>query len=106
MTGVQTCALPISATSSLVYMWPVSGLIAPSLMVAVVVWVSVIGKSSMQSSAASLATASTAGVWHTQMTLGKLLQLEGDAGREGVVFSGAGSLCASCCAMYQSTSVG
>ena len=97
-----------AATSSLVYMWPVRGLIAPSLMVAVVVWVSVIGKSSMRSSAASLATASTAGAWHTRMTLGELLRLDGDVGRDGVVFSGAGagSLGASCLATYRSTSAG
>ena len=42
------------------------------------------------------------------MTLGELLQLEGVAGRDGVVFSGAGagSRGASCRAMYQSTSAG
>ena len=42
------------------------------------------------------------------MTLGELLRLNGDAGREGVVFSGAGagSLGASCLATYQSTSAG
>ena len=93
---------------SLVYMCPVRGLIAPSLMVAVVVWVSVMGKSSMRSSAASLATASTAGAWRTLMTLGELLRLDGDAGRDGVVFSGAGagSLGASCLATYRSTSPG
>ena len=75
---------------------------APSLIVAVVVCVSVMGKSSMCSSAASLATASTAGACHTQMTLGELLRLDGVAGRDGVVFSGAGfcSLGASCLAMY------
>ena len=74
----------------------------------VVVCVSVIGKSSIHSSAASLATASTAGAWRTWMMLGELLQLNGDAGREGVVFSGAGagSLGASCLATYRSTSVG
>ena len=62
----------------------------------------------MQSSAASLATASTAGAWRTQMTLGELLWLKGFAGREGVVFSGAGaaSLGASCLAMYWSMSAG
>ena len=81
---------------------------APSLIVIVVVRDSVIGKSSMWSSAASLVTASTAGVWRTQMTLGKLLWLNGDAGREGVVFSGAGagSLGASCLATYQSMLAG
>ena len=83
------------------YIWPVRGLIAPSLMVAVVVCVSVMGKSSMWSSAASLATASTAGAWRTRITLGELLRLDGDAGRDGEVFSGAGtgSLGASCLAM-------
>ena len=83
-------------------MWPVRGLIAPSLIVVVVVCASVIGKSSIWSSAASLATASTAGAWRTRMTLGELLQLEGDTGLEGVVFSGAGadSLGASCHAIY------
>ena len=62
----------------------------------------------MWSSAANLATASTAGVWCTRMTLGELLRLNGEAGREGVVFSGAGagSLGANCLATYQSTSVG
>ena len=51
---------------------------------------------------------SIAGAWHTQMTLGELLRLDGVAGREGVVFSGAGtgSLGASCLATYQSTSAG
>ena len=75
---------------------------APSLIVVVVVCALVIGKSSMRSSAASLATASTAGVWRTRMTLGELLRLDGDTGREGVVFSGigSGSLGASCLAMY------
>ena len=75
---------------------------APSLIVVVVVCASVIGKSSICSSAASLATASTAGAWHTQMTLGELLRLDGVVGREGVVFSGAsaGSLGASCLATY------
>ena len=55
----------------------------------------------MWSSAASLATASTAGAWRTLMTLGELLRLDGVAGRDGVVFSGAGfvSLGASCLAM-------
>ena len=59
----------------------------------------------MRSSAASLAMASTAGAWRTRMTLGELLWLDGDAGRDGVVFpgAGAGSLGASCLAMYQST---
>ena len=58
------------------------------------------GKSSMWSSAASLAMVSTAGAWRTRMTLGELLRLDGDAGRDGVVFSGAGagSLGASCLA--------
>ena len=62
----------------------------------------------MRSSAASLATASTAGVWRTLMTLGELLRLDGDAGQDGVVFSGAdaGSLGASCLATYWSTSAG
>ena len=57
---------------------------------------------------ASLATASTAGAWHTLMTLGELLRLNGDAGRDGVVFLGAGfcSLGASCLATYRSTSMG
>ena len=97
-----------AATSSLVYMWPVRGLIAPSLIVVVAVWVSVMGKSSMRSSAASLATASTTGAWRTQMMLGELLRLDGEAGRDGVVFSGGGadSLGASCLATYWSTSVG
>ena len=56
----------------------------------------------MWSSAASLATASTAGAWRTRMTLGELLRLNGDAGQDGVVFSGAGagSLGASCLATY------
>ena len=31
-----------------------------------------------------------AGAWHTRMTLGKLLWLDGVAGLDGVVFSGAG----------------
>ena len=55
----------------------------------------------MRSSAASLATVSTAGAWRTRMTLGELLRLEGVAGHEGVVFSGAGfaSLGASCLAI-------
>ena len=81
---------------------------APSLIVVVVVCASVIRKSWMWSSAANLATASTAGAWHTRMTLGELLRLDGDAGREGVVFSGGGasSLGASCHAMYQSKSAG
>ena len=41
------------------------------------------------------------------MTLGELLRLDGVAGREGVVFSGAGvgSLGASCLVTYQSTSM-
>ena len=75
---------------------------APSLIVVVVVCASVIGKSSIRSSAASLVTASTAGAWRTRMMLGELLRLDGDTGREGVVFSGAGSgsLGASCLAMY------
>ena len=75
---------------------------APSLMVAVVVCVSVMGKLSIRNSAASLAMALTAGAWRTRMTLGELLQLDGVAGREGVVFSGAGfaSLGVSCLAMY------
>ena len=60
----------------------------------------------MRSLAASLATVSTAGACHTQMTLGELLRLDGDAGRDGVVFSGAGSLGASCLATYRSTSPG
>ena len=60
----------------------------------------------MRSSTANLATASTAGAWHTLMMLGELLRLDGVAGREGVVFSGAGSgsLGASCLAMYRSKS--
>ena len=96
------------ATSSLVYMWPVRGLMAPSLIVVVVVCASVIGKSWMWSSTANLATASTAGAWHTQMTLGELLRLDGVAGREGVVFSGGGaaSLGASCWVIYQSRLAG
>ena len=96
------------ATSSLVYIWPVRGLIAPSLIVVVVVCASVIGKSLMCNSAASLAMALTAGAWHTRMTLGELLWLDGDVGHEGVVFSGAGagSLGANCWVMYRSTSVG
>ena len=75
---------------------------APSLIVVVAVCVSVIGKSLMCSSAASLATVSMAGAWRTQMMLGKLLQLDGVAGCEGIVFSGAGagSLRASCLATY------
>ena len=77
-------------------------------MVAVVVCVSVMGKSSMRSSAASLATASTAGAWRTQMMLEELLRLDGEASRDGVVFSGggAGSRGASCLATYRSTSPG
>ena len=91
-----------AATLSLVYIWPVRGLIAPSLIVVVADCVSVMGKSSMCNSAASLAMASTAGAWHTRMILGELLQLDGEAGQEGVVFSGAGagSLGASCLATY------
>ena len=56
----------------------------------------------MRSSAANLATASMAGVWHTWITLGELLRLDGIAGHEGVVFSGAcaGSMGANCHAMY------
>ena len=56
----------------------------------------------MWSSAASLAMVSTAGAWRTRMTLGELLRLDGDAGQDGVVFSGAGagSLGASCLATY------
>ena len=90
------------ATSSLVYMWPVRGLMAPSLIVVVAVCTSVIGKSWIWSSAANLATTSTAGAWRTLMTLGELLRLDGVAGRDGVVFSGAGfgSLGASCLVMY------
>ena len=62
----------------------------------------------MWSSAASLATVSTAGAWRTRMTLGELLQLDGEAGQDGVVFSGAGadSVGASCLATYRSTSMG
>ena len=62
----------------------------------------------MWSSSANLVTASTAGVCRTRMTLGELLWLDGVAGREGVVFSGAGfdSLGASCLAMYRSKSAG
>ena len=90
------------AMSLLVYMWPVRGLMAPSLIAVVVVCASIMGKSLMRNSAASLAMALTAGVWHTRMMLGELLRLNGDAGRKGVVFSGAGtgSLGASCLAMY------
>ena len=97
-----------AATLSFVYMWPVRGLIAPSLMVVVAVCTSVIGKSSIHNSAASLATASTAGAWRTRMTLGELLRLDGVVGREGVVFSEAGfdSLGANCLAMYQSKLAG
>ena len=42
------------------------------------------------------------------MMLGELLRLDGVAGRDGVVFSGAGagSLGASCRAIYQSKSAG
>ena len=62
----------------------------------------------MWSSAANLATASTAGAWRTRMMLGELLRLDGVAGREGVVFSGAGagSLGANCLVIYRSKSVG
>ena len=62
----------------------------------------------MRSSAASLATASTAGAWRIRMTLGELLRLDGVVGRDGVVFSGGGtgSLGASCLATYWSTSAG
>ena len=62
----------------------------------------------MRNSAASLATALTAGVWRTRMTLGELLRLDGDAGCEGVVFSGTGFVShgASCLAMYRSKSAG
>ena len=97
-----------AATSSLVYMWPVRGLIAPSWIIVVVVCASVIGKSSIWSSAANLVIASAAGVWHTLIMLGELLRLKGVAGRDGVVFSGTGadSLGASCLAMYRSTSAG
>ena len=89
-------------------MWPVRGLIAPSLIVVVMVCASVIGKSWMHSSSANLVTASTAGAWRTLMTLGELLRLDGVASREGVVFSGAGfgSLGANCLAMYRSRSAG
>ena len=106
--GRSSCKARNVATLSLVYMWPVRGLIAPSLIVVVVVCASVIGKSWMWSSAANLVTASTAGVWRTRMTLGELLWFDGVAGREGVVFSGSGatSLGASCCAIYRSRSVG
>ena len=84
------------------------GLIAPSLIVVVAVCDSIIGKSSIWSSAASLATVSTAGVWRTHIMLGELLRLDGVAGCEGVVFSGAGagSLGASCLAIYRSRSAG
>ena len=49
-----------------------------------------------------------AGVWRTQIMLGKLLWLDGVAGCEGVVFSGAGagSLGANCLAIYRSRSAG
>ena len=60
----------------------------------------------MRSSAASLATVSAAGVWHTLIMLGELLRLDGDAGCKGVVPSGAVSLGASCLAMYRSMSAG
>ena len=62
----------------------------------------------MWSSAASLATVSTAGAWHTRMMLGELLRLDGEAGWDGVVFSGGGadSLGASYLATYRSTSPG
>ena len=73
---------------------------APALIVWVVVCASVIRKSLMQSSAASLAMVSAAGMCRTLITLGELLQLDGVAGREGVVFSGAGSLGASWHAIY------
>ena len=94
------------ATSSLVYMWPVRGLIVPALIVCVCA--SIIGKSLMQSSAANLVMTSVAGAWRTLITLGELLQLDGVAGCEGVMFSGAGagSLGANCLAIYRSTSAG
>ena len=72
----------------------------PALIVCVVVCASIIGKSSMCSSAASLIIASAAGVWRTLIMLGELLQVDGVAGRDGVVFSGAGSRGASCHAIY------
>ena len=50
------------------------------------------GKSSMWSSAASRVIVSVAGVWHTQITLGLLLHLDGVLGCDGVVLSGMGSL--------------
>ena len=62
----------------------------------------------MWSSSASHVIASAASVWCTLITLGELLQVDGVAGRDGVVFSGAGagSRGASCRAMYRSKSVG
>lgn len=63
----------------------------PALIVCMVVCASVIGKLSMWSSTASLVIASAAGVWRTLITLGELLWLNGVAGHEGVVFSGAGA---------------
>ena len=80
----------------------------PALMVCIVVCTSIIGKSSIWSSAASLVIASAAGVWCTLITLGELLRVDGIAGCDRVVFSGIGarSRGASCRAMYRSTSAG
>ena len=57
---------------------------------------------------ASRVMVSAAGVWHTLITLGELLRVDGVAGRDGVVFSGTGvgSLGSSCHAMYRSRSAG
>ena len=62
----------------------------------------------MWSSAASRVIASAASVWCTLITLGELLQSDGVTGRDGVVFSGAGSgsLGLNCQAIYRSTSSG
>ena len=62
----------------------------------------------MWSSAASRVIASAASVWHTLITLGELLQSDGVTGRDGVVFSGAGSgsLGLNCQAIYRLTSSG
>ena len=77
-----------AAPSLLVYMWPMMGLMVLALMVCVAVWTSVIGKSLMWSSTASLVIALAASVCHTLITLGELLCSDGVAGLEGVVFSG------------------
>ena len=80
----------------------------PALIVCVVVCASVIGKSSIWSSAANLVIALAASVWCTLIMLGELLRSDGVVGCEGVVVSGTGfaSLGLSCRAMYRSRSSG